>query len=245
MEKLEDAVVEIKKRGNSAVGYTGDIRSYRDVKHISERVGNQTDTLDFLILNAGVVHVRLLTDYEDISEMKQDIETNLWGTILSARAFTPLLKMGAKILFVSSGFGLIGAPGYSVYCAAKAGMINFADALRRELRHKRISVYVACPGDVDTPTYREERRHLPAWMIYRRERWATVLSAEVVAKKILKKCSGSRFIITSDVGIAALLLGKKMLPGRIASLILDRLLPMPPKAELGIGPVEKQDFSSL
>ena len=227
-KKLDNAVAAIRNKGYSAAGYAGDIRNHRDMKQIAESLGNKLDTLDFVILNAGVVHVSILSDYEDMAEMKQDIETNLWGTILSARTFTPLLRAGSKILFVSSGFGLIGAPGYATYCASKAGMINFAEAIRRELSHKRISVYVACPGDLDTPLYREECRHMPEWMISRREKWSSVLSAEEGARRILKKCSGKRFIITSDPGVAALLLGKKILPARIASFIVDHLIPMPP-----------------
>ena len=227
-EKRENAVAAIREKKYRATGYAGDIRNHRDMEQIAESLGSQSDMIDFLILSAGVVHVRLLTEYENVAEMKQDIETNLWGTILTARTFMPLLRAGSKILFVSSGFGLTGAPGYAPYCAAKAGVINFAEALRRELRHKRISVYVACPGDVDTPLYREECRHMPEWMISRREKWSSVLSAEEGARRILKKCSGKRFIITSDPGVAALLLVKKILPARIASFIVDHLIPMPP-----------------
>jgi short-subunit dehydrogenase len=234
-EKLENAVAAIRKKNYSTKGYAGDIRNHRDMEQIAVSLGNQPNTLDFLILNAGVVHVRLLTEYENMMEMKQDIETNLWGTILTARTFTPLLRAGSKILFVSSGFGLIGAPGYATYCAAKAGVINFAEALRRELSHKRISVYVACPGDVDTPLYREECRRMPEWMISKREKLAMVISAEVGARRILKKCSGKRFIITSDTGIVALLLAKKILPARIASFILDHMVPMPPKDNFAAG----------
>ncbi len=228
-KKLENAVAAIRRKGYGAAGFPGDVRKHGDVGKIAESLGNRAAPLDFLVLNAGVVHVRLLADYEDMEEMKQDIETNLWGTILSARAFTPLLGAGSKILFVSSGFGLIGAPGYSIYCAAKAGVINFAEALKHELRHKRISVHVACPGDVDTPSYREECRSMPEWMISKRKRWASVLSAEDAARRILKKCSGKRFVITCDAGFAALSTAKKMLPARISSFVLGYILPMPPK----------------
>jgi short-subunit dehydrogenase len=234
-KKLDNAVATIRNEGYSAEGYIGDIRNHLDMEQIAENLGNKPNTLDFLILNAGVVHVRILSDYEDMAEMKQDIETNLWGTILSARTFTPLLRARSKILFVSSGFGLVGAPGYSIYCAAKSGVINFAEALRRELHHKQISVYVACPGDVDTPLYREECRHMPAWMISKRERWASVLPAEEAARRILKKCLGKQFIITCDVGITAMLMVQKMLPARIASFLMDFLLPMPPKDDFGAG----------
>jgi 3-dehydrosphinganine reductase len=228
-EKLEHATAALRSKGYSVEGFAWDIRNHRDVKKVAESLGNRSNAVDFLIFNAGVVNVRLLNDYEDMEEMKQDIETNLWGTILSARTFTPFLRTGSKILFVSSGFGLVGAAGYSTYCAAKAGVINFAEALRCELHHKQISVYVACPGDVDTPSYREEYRQMPEWMVSQRIKRASLLSAEEAARRILKKCRGKRFIITSDAGIAALLILKKLFPARIAALIMNQLLPMPPK----------------
>jgi NAD(P)-dependent dehydrogenase (short-subunit alcohol dehydrogenase family) len=228
-QKLADAVAAIRKKGDRATGFAWDIRNHRDVKHVVDSLRNLSNSVDFLILNAGVVHVQQLIDYDDMEQMKQDIETNLWGTILSARTFIPFLTAGSKILFISSGFGLIGAAGYSTYCAAKAGVINFAEALRRELHHKKIAVHVACPGDVDTPSYREECRHMPEWMTAKRLKWASLLSAEEAARRILKKCSGKQFIITSDAGIAALLMLKKIFPSRIVSLIMDNLLPMPPK----------------
>ena len=233
-QKLAHAVAAIRSKGYSAEGFTWDIRNQLDVREIAESLANHSKPIDFLILNAGAVHVRLLIDYDDMEEMKQDIETNLWGTILSARTFTPLLRAGSKILFISSGFGLVGAAGYSTYCAAKAGVIKFAEALRCELHHKQISIYVACPGDMDTPSYRDECRNMPDWMIAKRRKWASVLSAEEAARRILRKCSGKRFIITSDVGIAALLVAKKFTPAWIATFILGRLLPMPPKDDKSI-----------
>ena len=161
--------------------------------------------------------------------MKQDIEVNLWGTILSAHFFVPRLHPGAKILIVSSGLGLMGAAGYTVYCAAKAGLINFADALRRELYYDKKSVYVACPGDIDTPQFREEHKRMPEWMAKANPARYSVMSPQVAAKRILKKCTGHRLIITCDISISILILSKKLLPERLVRFIIDRMFPMPKK----------------
>ncbi|MCK5535072.1 SDR family oxidoreductase, partial [bacterium] len=141
--KLEEATDNIKKMGFDSYGFQGDITSQEDLINIAETIKGQFGKIEFLVLNAGVVNVSLLADYDDYGKMKEDIEIDLWGTILSTRVFMPLLTPGSKILMISSGFGLIGGAGYSTYCAAKAGIVNFAEALRRELLCKDIAVYVA------------------------------------------------------------------------------------------------------
>lgn len=159
-DKMDEAVKTLTERGFEAEGFRGDVTSLEDLNNIFEIIKGRYEKIDFLILNAGVVHVHLLSDYTDYGEMKEDIEIDLWGTILPTRIFMPLLRSGSQILMISSALGLIGAAGYAPYCAAKAGVINFAEALRRELLCKGISVYVACPADIDTPQYAEEHARM-------------------------------------------------------------------------------------
>lgn len=44
-----------------------------------------------------------------------------------------ILIAGSKVLLISSEFGLVSSASNSIYCAAKAGIDNFADSKRREL----------------------------------------------------------------------------------------------------------------
>ncbi len=225
--KLDDAVDNIKKMGFDVYGFQGDITSQKDLTNISEIIKGQFGKIEILVLNAGVVNVGLLADYDDYEKMKEDIEIDLWGTVLSTRVFMPLLKPGSRILMISSGFGLIGAAGYSTYCAAKAGIVNFAQAVRRELLCKDISVYVACPADIDTPQYAEERKNMPEWMSKSISARHSLLSPEKAAEKILDKCKGKKFLITTNFEISLLRILNKILPGRILTKILDSSLPRP------------------
>lgn len=121
-------------------------------------------SIDFLVVNAGVTTIDLLSDYSCLSDITRDLKINLIGAIATTYLCMPYLKAGSHVLFVSSGFGLVGAPGYSLYCASKAGLNNFADALRREVLNRDIHVHVACPGDVDTPMYAGELEVMPDWI---------------------------------------------------------------------------------
>ncbi len=225
--KLDEAVDNIKKTGFDVYGFQGDISSQEDLTSISEIIKGQFGKIEFLVLNAGVVNVSLLADYDDYEKMKEDIEIDLWGTILSTRIFMPLLTSGSKILMISSAFGLIGGAGYSTYCAAKAGIVNFAEAIRRELLCKDIAVYVACPADIDTPQYAEERKNMPEWMSKGLSARHSLLSPQKAAEKILNKCKGRRFLITINFEIFLLRILSKILPGRIVTSILDSSLPRP------------------
>jgi 3-dehydrosphinganine reductase len=226
-DKLDEAVDAIKKLGFDAEGFQGDITSQKDLNEISETIKTRFGKIDFLVLNAGVVNVSLLADYRDYEKMKEVIEIDLWGTVLSTRIFLPLLTSASQILMISSAFGLIGAAGYTTYCAAKAGIINFADAVRRELLYRGILVYVACPADIDTPQYAEERRNMPVWMSKTVSARHSLLSPEKAARKILNQCKRKKFLITINSEISLLRILNRILPRRILSSLLDSSLPRP------------------
>ena len=225
--KINEAVSLIKDAGFDARGYRGDVTSPEELAAVAEKVKQEFGRVDFLVLNAGIVTVGLLSDYTDLYKIKADIDVDLWGTMLSARVFMPLLVKGSRILMISSALGLIGAAGYSSYCAAKAGVINFAEALRRELLCKGITVHVACPADIDTPQYAEEKRTSPEWMTKGASARQSLLSPKTAAEKILAQCKGTKFLCTINFEIKLLRALGRILPARLMAAILDMSLPRP------------------
>ena len=225
-KKLEIALANIKEKGFESIGFCGDITSAEDLESIANEIKTKCGSLDFLVLNAGVVNVKLLADYTDMVELKKCVEIDLIGTILSTRIFLPLLKTGSRILLISSAFGIIGGAGYSTYCAAKAGVIMFAEALRRELLPKNISVYVACPADVDTPQYEYEQKSSPDWLKAASGR-KSLLSPDLAAMRILAKCKGKNQIIFINSEIKLLNFLNKILPQRLKQFVGDISVPRP------------------
>lgn len=108
--------------------------------------------LDILINNAGVISAGQLEDVSD-EDIIQQINVNLTGLILLTKKCLPLLKKSeeAAIINISSGLGYIAWPYYSVYAAAKAGVRQFSDAMRRDLVHDSIHVMTVYPTATDTP----------------------------------------------------------------------------------------------
>jgi 3-dehydrosphinganine reductase len=225
-ERINKAVTNLSAMNIKVQGISCDITNEAALKITSEQVKAEHGKIDYLVLNAGVVTTKLLSDYTNAAEMKQDLEIDLWGTILSAHTFQPLLVSGSKVLLISSGFGLMGAAGYSMYCAAKAGIINFGECLRRELLSKKINVYVACPGDMDTPQFHEEVKNAPQWM--KKQTPRKLMKTAEVAVKILKMAQGSKkYLIIPSADVNLLVVLSKILPRKFRDSLLDGMFPRP------------------
>jgi 3-dehydrosphinganine reductase len=225
--RMDNAIQSLTGKGFRAHGITADVTDIVQMAEAARQVKILTPSLDFLILNAGEVTPRLLKDYQNPLDLKKDIDIDLWGIILSAWNLVPMLSDGARVLMTSSGFGIMGAAGYAPYCAAKAGIINFGESLRRELLYRKIGVFVACPGDLDTPQFAGEISEQPQWM-KEQSSPRKVIPAAVAARRILNKCNGhSRFLILPDPSLKLLHIVLKILPGSWSRPLLDSVFPRP------------------
>ncbi len=115
-------------------------------------VDEQHGRLDAVHANAGYSAYKLLEDMS-IDEIRHQLDVNLLGHLLVARAATPLLARsgGGSIVFTSSVQGHITLPGCAPYAAAKAGLMAVARALSVELGDRGIRVNTVSPGTIDTP----------------------------------------------------------------------------------------------
>jgi NAD(P)-dependent dehydrogenase (short-subunit alcohol dehydrogenase family) len=113
---------------------------------------------DLLVNNAGVA---LAGNFDQVSEADFDwlLEINFHGVVRMTRAFLPLLQASddARIVNISSAFGLIAPPGQCAYSASKFAVRGFSNALRHELSGTRLGVSVVHPGGVATAIARNAR----------------------------------------------------------------------------------------
>lgn len=224
-EKLQLITEEFQKKSISVSGFDADITDEVALNVVTKFLEKNQKKINFLVLNAGVAHTSAVKD-DDIIKMKNEININLWGTILSTKIFLPLMADHSRMLFISSALALVGSAGDACYCASKAGINNFAAALRRELLNKT-AVYIACPADIDTPMYQEELNTLPEWMELPSVR-GKAMTADTAAYKILKKCRGNRLIITINTQVYFFLLFlPRFLPATWLNWLADNLLSRP------------------
>jgi len=102
---------------------------------------------------AGVIHTgSVLASAAD--DVERVFAVNLHGTVHTVTALLPLVLAsgGGHVVTTSSAFGLVAVPRYSAYCASKAAVRAFTDALRLELAGEGLPVRVSCvvPGGVRT-----------------------------------------------------------------------------------------------
>lgn len=123
----------------------------QDLDKVVQRVEEEWGRLDILINNAGVVSAGLLSDLS-VEDILQQINVNLTGLILMTKKTLPLLKKSEEgaIINISSGYGYIAMPFYSVYAATKAAVKQFSDAIRRELYQYPLHIMTVYPSATDT-----------------------------------------------------------------------------------------------
>ncbi|MDV5168183.1 SDR family oxidoreductase [Photobacterium rosenbergii] len=106
-------------------------------------------TIDIVINNAGVNQFAFLAQRESQS-IEQEIQLNLVAPILLSQKALCWLNRPGIILNIGSTFAAIGYPGYTTYCAGKAGLHRFSEALSRELEEAKIKVLYIAPRATET-----------------------------------------------------------------------------------------------
>jgi len=138
-----------------------DVGNRAAVAAFPAKVTAEHGAVDILVNNAGVA---LGGTFLEVAESDFDwlFGINFWGVVLMTRAFLPLLSNSeeARIVNVSSLFGLIAPPGQTAYAASKFAVRGFSESLRQELADTRIGVTVVHPGGVATSIAKNAR--LPA-----------------------------------------------------------------------------------
>jgi short-subunit dehydrogenase len=115
----------------------------------------QAGGIDLLINNAGISQRSLAVDTA-YSVYERIIAVDLLAPIALTQALLPRMvaRQSGRIVMISSVAGKVGVPMRTAYCAAKFGLIGYADALRAEVAEAGLRVHVVAPGSVRTDVSR-------------------------------------------------------------------------------------------
>ncbi len=128
-----------------------DVRKHDDVARAVKAVVARFGGLDILINNAGVGVFKSVADMTP-DEWSTVIDTNLTGVFNACHAAIPHLRAraGGYIINISSLASRNAFPQAAAYCATKAGLNQFSEALMQEVRYDGIRVSYVLPGSVAT-----------------------------------------------------------------------------------------------
>ena len=153
-EKAGRAAAEKLRKEGEVVFIKIDIADAASIQRAADDVAGQTDSLDVLVNNAGILldeDKGALTITPEIFETT--LRTNTLGPWLVTQAFVPLLKKSRepRIVNVSSGGGQLdgGADGWApAYCVSKTALNGATAQLAAAL--PKFAVNSVCPGWVRT-----------------------------------------------------------------------------------------------
>lgn len=157
---LARTAAEFAGKGIKVTQYRLDVSNAEQIKAFPARVLADHAGVDLLFNNAGVA---IGGTFEQVSEEDFDwlLSINLFGVIRMTRAFMPVLRQSAeaRIVNLSSLFGLIAPPGQTAYSASKFAVRGFSNSLRHELEMEgaKIGVTVVHPGGIATSIAKNAR----------------------------------------------------------------------------------------
>ena len=152
---LPSVVREIEAAGRSAAASLADVSKADEVERLVTGGIERFGRIDILVNGAGSLPGKDRVQVVDMEEEAWDKEMNVnaKGVFLMCRAAARHMidrDGGGKIINIASTSGRIGRKRFSAYCASKAAIIRFTQALAQELGPHGINVNSVSPTAVDT-----------------------------------------------------------------------------------------------
>ncbi len=151
-QKLTTVAAQCKTQGGVVNIHSIDIRELDKVQALIEHI-DQQHALDLIICNAGVTsHIGANGEAESWDAICKVMDTNLYGMLASLNPLIERMQQRrqGQIALVSSLAAYRGMPITPAYCASKAAVKAYGEALRGWLAADGIKVSVVYPGFVES-----------------------------------------------------------------------------------------------
>ena len=151
VERAAQALVDRASAPDRVLPITCDVRTASSVEAAFRAIESRFGGVDVVVNNAGVGVGAPVADLSE-DEWRRIIDTNLTGVFHCCKAAIPRLRKrgGGWIINISSLASKNPFAGGAAYCASKAGLNAYSEALMQELRYDNIRVSYILPGSVAT-----------------------------------------------------------------------------------------------
>jgi NAD(P)-dependent dehydrogenase (short-subunit alcohol dehydrogenase family) len=151
LQKAEADLARMAFGGAEITTITADVRDHLAVQSLVDETSRRYGGLDILVNNAGVGWFGGV-ESQGHDDWRRVMDTNVTGVFNCCKAAIPHLRRrgGGYIINISSLAGSNPFAGGASYCASKAALDAFSEALMQEVRHDGIRVSYIKPGSVNT-----------------------------------------------------------------------------------------------
>lgn len=151
------AVSELRKKRYDPLLLIGDISKSKDVKRVVRVARAALGSIDVLFNNAGILVEGTI---EEVSERDWDriMDVNVKGAFLMSKEVVPIMlaQKGGVIVNNASCSGLVGDKNAIAYNTSKGAVVLMTKCLALDYAKRNIRVNCVCPGEIDTPMFRQE-----------------------------------------------------------------------------------------
>ncbi len=152
-ETLEQTAKDIRALGRKAETVLGDIRDQTVIDRAVAAAAEGMGRLDILVNNVGGTFMKLFMDMTE-RDWARMLELNLVQCMRCIKSTAGVMidrGTPGSIINVTTIEAFRGAPGFSVYAAAKAGLTSLTESLALELGVHGIRVNAIAPEATETP----------------------------------------------------------------------------------------------
>jgi short-subunit dehydrogenase len=195
-----EVAAEIQSNGGRAEAIELDVASDESVAAALGRLQERHPVLDLVVNNAGNGGALGPWLEADAGATQALMNVHVFGMQRITRGVLPdmLARGQGTIVNVASGIAWAAMPFAAAYCAAKAAVVAFSEALRGEIEGSGVDVLVFAPGHTDTPSAYPLR--IPA------------MQPADVARDLLQSVLTRRRTYVCGVGSKSLVLLKRISP---------------------------------
>ncbi|MDT5118049.1 MAG: hypothetical protein QOE30_3788 [Mycobacterium sp.] len=145
--RAEQILTELPDAGDALLAIDLDVTNADQAAQAVQSAVDAFGRIDVLVNNAGRGLLGAVEEASDTS-VRAVYEVNVFGTLTMQRAVLPIMRRqhSGHIINISSVGGLLGSPGWGIYCSTKFAMEGFSEALAQEVRPLGIWVTIVEPG---------------------------------------------------------------------------------------------------
>ena len=150
--KLNELKTELEKQFKVSVYTIGkDLSDTNAAQEIYDETNKQNIQVDYLINNAGFGDFGMFVETDWNKEL-QMINLNITTLTLFTKLYLQdmIKRKSGKIMNVASTAAFQPGPTMAVYCATKAYVLSFSEAVSNEVSDKGITITSFCPGATET-----------------------------------------------------------------------------------------------